>query len=159
MMRASSCESKRHELSSSSRSLPLNGSIQAFSHGEPGSMKSEPALLNRHQSCTACATNSGTVVEAHVVRRPVLQDEAIQDIDDAVGNDATIDVDRECFAGKWDNFLTPPDDDRIFVDGDGEVRKTLASRIGEVRRELRCIVDGVTQIEKKPLGARKQKKL
>jgi hypothetical protein len=101
----------------------------------------------------------GTVVEAHVVRRPVLQDEAIQDIDDAVGIDATIDVDRECFAGKWDNVLTPPDDDRIFVDGDGEVRKTLAYRIGEVRRELRCIVDGVTQIEKKPLGARKQKKL
>jgi hypothetical protein len=59
MTRASSSESKRHELSSSSRSLPLNGSIQAFSHGEPGSMKSEPALLNRHQSCTACATNSG----------------------------------------------------------------------------------------------------
>jgi hypothetical protein len=58
-----------------------------------------------------------------------------------------------------DNILTPQDDDRIFVDGDGEVPKTLASRIGEVRRELRCIVDGVTQIEKKPLGARKQKKL
>jgi hypothetical protein len=76
----------------------------------------------------------GTVVEAHVVRRPVLQNAAIQDIDDAVGIDATIDVDRECFAGKWDNILTPPDDDRIFVDGDGEVRKTLASRIGEVRR-------------------------
>jgi hypothetical protein len=48
---------------------------------------------------------------------------------------------------------------QIFVDGDGEVRKTLASRIGEVRRELRCIVDGVTQIGKKPIGARKQKKL
>jgi hypothetical protein len=85
--------------------------------------------------------------------------QAIQGIGDAVGIDATIDVDRECFAGKWDNFLTPPDDDRIFVDGDGEVRKTLASRIGEVRRELRCIVDGVTQIGKKPIGARKQKKL
>jgi len=53
--------------------------------------------------------------------------QAIQDIGDAVGIDATIDVDRECFAGKWD-------DDRIFVEGDGEVRKTLASRIGEVRR-------------------------
>ena len=85
--------------------------------------------------------------------------QAIQDIGDAVGIDATIDVDRECFAGKWDNFFTPPDDDRIFVEGDGEVRKTLASRIGEVRRELRRIVDGVTQIGKKPIGARKQKKL
>jgi hypothetical protein len=29
----------------------------------------------------------------------VLQDEAIRDIDDAVGIDATIDVDRECSAG------------------------------------------------------------
>ena len=34
-------------------------STQAFCHGEPGSMKSEPAPLNRHQSLTACATNSG----------------------------------------------------------------------------------------------------
>jgi hypothetical protein len=48
--RASRSESKRHELSSSSRSLPLNDSIQAFCHGEPGSTKSEPAPLNRHQS-------------------------------------------------------------------------------------------------------------
>jgi hypothetical protein len=102
----------------------------------------------------------GTVVEAHVVRRPVLQDEAIQDIDDAVGIDATIDVDRECFAGKWDNILTPPDDDRIFVDGDGEVRKTLASRTGEVRRELRCIVDGLLKSRRSrlALGSRRNYK-
>jgi molybdopterin-guanine dinucleotide biosynthesis protein len=33
--RASRSESKRHELSSSSRSLPLNDSIQAFCHGDP----------------------------------------------------------------------------------------------------------------------------
>jgi hypothetical protein len=37
----------------------LNDSIQAFCHGEPGSMNSEPVPLNRHQSFTACATNSG----------------------------------------------------------------------------------------------------
>jgi hypothetical protein len=67
----------------------------------------------------------------------MLQDQSIQDIDDAVGVDAAINLDRECFAGKWDNILTPADDDRIFVDGDGEVWKTLASRTGEVRRELR----------------------
>jgi hypothetical protein len=51
--RASCSESKRHELSSSSRGLALNDSTQAFCHGEPGSMKSEPVPLNRHQSCTA----------------------------------------------------------------------------------------------------------
>ncbi len=45
--RASSSESNCHELSSSSRSRPLNDSIQAFCHGEPGSMNSEPAPLNR----------------------------------------------------------------------------------------------------------------
>jgi hypothetical protein len=43
--RASGSESKRQELSSSSRSGPLNDSTQAFCQGEPGSMKSEPALL------------------------------------------------------------------------------------------------------------------
>lgn len=40
-----------------------------------------------------------TIVEAHVVRRSVLEGQAIQDIDDAVSVDGTIDVDRERFAG------------------------------------------------------------
>jgi len=38
----------------------------------------------------------GAVVEAHVVRRPVFEGQAIQDIDDAVGVDGAIDFDREC---------------------------------------------------------------
>lgn len=38
--RASSSESKRRELSTSSRSLPLNDSIRASPHDEPGSMNS-----------------------------------------------------------------------------------------------------------------------
>ena len=53
--RASSRLSKRHELRSSSRSRPLNDSIQAFCHGEPGSMKMLLASLNRHQSAMAWA--------------------------------------------------------------------------------------------------------
>jgi hypothetical protein len=46
---------------------------------------------------------------------------------------------------------------QIFVDGDGEVRKTLASRTGEVRRELRCIVDGLLKSRRSrlALGSRK----
>lgn len=49
---------KRHKLSSSSRSLASKDSTKAFCHGDPRSMKSEPALFNWHQSLTACATNS-----------------------------------------------------------------------------------------------------
>jgi hypothetical protein len=37
----------------------LNDSIRAFCHGEPGSMNSEATPVNRHQSFTAWATNSG----------------------------------------------------------------------------------------------------
>jgi hypothetical protein len=85
--RASRSESKRHELSSSSRSRPLNDSIQAFCHGEPGSMKSEPAPLNRHQPPDGVRHELWTVVEAHVVWRSLFEGQAIQDIDDAVGID------------------------------------------------------------------------
>lgn len=34
---------------------------QAFCAGQPGWIKSEPALLNRHQSLPACATKSGVI--------------------------------------------------------------------------------------------------
>ena len=40
-------------LRSSSRSRRVNDSIQAFCHGERGSMKIELTPLNRHQSATA----------------------------------------------------------------------------------------------------------
>jgi hypothetical protein len=49
---------------SSSRRRPLNDSIHAFCHGEPGSMNSEAALLNRHQSLTAWATDVFPVNES-----------------------------------------------------------------------------------------------
>jgi hypothetical protein len=55
--------SKTQPLSSSSRRRLLNDSIQAFCHGEPGSMKIEPTPLNRHQSASALATNSGPLSE------------------------------------------------------------------------------------------------
>jgi hypothetical protein len=45
---ASSRLSKRQALSKSSRSRPLNDSIQAFCHGEQGSMKTELKSLKRH---------------------------------------------------------------------------------------------------------------
>jgi hypothetical protein len=57
--RAAKTESKRQALSSWSRSRLLNDSIQAFCHGEPGSMDSEEALSNRPEWLTAWATNSG----------------------------------------------------------------------------------------------------
>ncbi|ORW71611.1 hypothetical protein AWC23_12575 [Mycobacterium saskatchewanense] len=68
MTRASRSESKRHELSSSSRRRPLNDSIQAFCHGESGSMKSEPAPLNSAPIAYGVGHELGAVVEAHVVR-------------------------------------------------------------------------------------------
>lgn len=37
----------------SSRSRPLNDSIQAFCHGDPGSMNAVLVPLNRHRSATA----------------------------------------------------------------------------------------------------------
>ena len=45
--------SKWRLLRNSSRKRPLNDSIQAFSQGEPGSMKIDLVSLNRHQSATA----------------------------------------------------------------------------------------------------------
>ena len=55
---------------------------------------------------------------------------------------------------------TSRDDDRIFVDGDGEVRKTLAARTGEIMPfELRCTVDGATQIDSKALEKSSEQKL
>ena len=47
----------------------------------------------------------GAVVEAHVVRRPVFEGQAIQDIDDAVGVDGAIDFDREGFAGELVDYV------------------------------------------------------
>jgi len=38
---------------------PLNDSIQAFCQGLPGSMKTVPVPVDRHQSLTAMAMNSG----------------------------------------------------------------------------------------------------
>jgi hypothetical protein len=92
---ASRSESKRHELSSSSRSRPLNDSIQAFCQGDPGSMKSEPVALKSAPVMHGVRHELGAVVEAHVVRRPVFEGQTIQDIDDAVDVDGPIDFDRE----------------------------------------------------------------
>ena len=50
---ASSRLSKRQALSSSSRSHPLNDSIQAFCHGEQGSMKTELKSFERHHFISA----------------------------------------------------------------------------------------------------------
>jgi hypothetical protein len=64
---------------------------------------------------------------------------------------------REAVA-EWDDILQPPGSDRIFVDGDAEGRQLLKDRLHKVRSDIQCIVDGVTAIEKKPHGARKQKR-
>lgn len=68
-------------------------------------------------------------------------------------------VDIRAAVDEWDNILQPPGSDQIFVDGDREGRERLAARLEKVRSDTRCIVDGITQIEKKPLGTRKQQRL
>lgn len=60
---------------------------------------------------------------------------------------------------EWDDILQPPGSDQIFVDGDRDRRERLAARLEQVRSDTRCIVDGITQIEKKPFGTRKQQRL
>lgn len=94
MTRASRRESKRHELSNSSRMRPLNDSIQAFCQGDPGSMNNDPVSFNRHQSLTAWAREFGSRVEPHVVRLAVLCGQAVEDVDDTVGVDGPVEVDR-----------------------------------------------------------------
>ena len=125
--RASSSESKRHELSSSSRSRPLNDSIQAFCHGEPGSMKSEAAPVNRHESLTAWATNSGPLSKRHVGRGAEPQGETIQYGDAAIGVDAAV----TSFASLPERAEYPPGG--RFGHGSGRVtgpRRGNASRGG-----------------------------
>lgn len=60
---------------------------------------------------------------------------------------------------EWNNVLQPPGSDRIFVDGDADGRARLLARVKRVYDDTNCIVDGITTIEKKPLGTRKQQKL
>ncbi len=68
-------------------------------------------------------------------------------------------ADLRAAVNEWDSILQPPGTDQIFVDGDPEGRARLADRLERVRSDTRCIVDGITQIEKKPLGTRKQQRL
>ena len=98
--RASSSESKRHALSSSSRSRPLNDSIQAFCHGEPGIDEQRSGAVESAPVVDGVGDELGPVVETHVGRGAPLQGELIQDGDDAVGVDAAIHVDRQGFAGE-----------------------------------------------------------
>ena len=46
-----------------------------------------------------------TVVQAHVVRRAPLAGEAPQDGDDAVGVDAAINIDRQCLASEFIDYV------------------------------------------------------
>lgn len=63
------------------------------------SMNSDAALLNRHQSLTAWAMNSGPLAKAHVGRCTPFQGELIQDCDGAVGVDTAVDVDVQGLRG------------------------------------------------------------
>jgi nitrogen-specific signal transduction histidine kinase len=50
----------------------------------------------------------GTVVEAHVGRRASLEGRGVQDVDDAVGVDATINVDGEGLPGEFVDQVQSP---------------------------------------------------
>ncbi|MEE6167016.1 MULTISPECIES: hypothetical protein [unclassified Mycolicibacterium] len=62
-------------------------------------------------------------------------------------------------ANEWDDVLQPPGSDRIFVDGDADGRARLLALLRRVYDDTNYIVDGITTIEKKPLGTKKQQKL
>lgn len=68
-------------------------------------------------------------------------------------------IDVRAAVDEWENILQPPGSDQIFVDGDREGRERLAARLETVRDDIRCLIDGITQIEKKPLGTSKQQRL
>jgi hypothetical protein len=60
---------------------------------------------------------------------------------------------------EWDYVLTPPGSDRIFVDGDADGRARLLARLEKVQDDTQTVIDGITTIQKKPLGTRKQQRL
>ena len=96
--RASSRESKRHELRSSSRSRPSKLSIQAFCHGDPGSMNVVPVPLNRHQASTAAQRTRdhcriARTLVLHAVRRGGRGPQRR-------GVDGAVDFDGQGFAGE-----------------------------------------------------------
>ena len=99
--RASRRMSNSNRFNSSSRSLPLNDSIHAFCHGDPGSMKTVSTVVSLHQSATACATKFRAVVEPDVPRHATLERESIQDGDHRVGVDPAVDEDRGTLPGEF----------------------------------------------------------
>src|ERR1035438_7303743 len=84
---ASSRLSKRQPLRYSSRSRPLNDSIQAFCQGDPGSMKAMSVSLNRHQSGNDVVDELGPVLEAHVGRSSSLCHHAVEASHHPIGVD------------------------------------------------------------------------
>ena len=68
--------------------------------GEPGSMNSEPVLVEPAPVSDGVGDELGTIVEPHVDRcGPALGSEAIQDRNDTVGIDGAIDLDRQALRG------------------------------------------------------------
>ena len=97
---ASSRLSKCQPLRSSSRSRPLKLSIQAFCHGEPGSMKTVSTPLKRHQSATAASDELWAVVEPQERGRAAFGRESVEGRDDLVRVAVPADDDRRAFAGE-----------------------------------------------------------
>ncbi len=97
---ASSRLSNCHRLSSSSRNLPLNDSIHAFCHGEPGSMNTLPVPVNRHQSGSP-GWRARPVVHPHIDRwAAAFGGETFEHGNDPVRVDRAVDLDRQTFAGE-----------------------------------------------------------
>jgi hypothetical protein len=65
-------------------------------------------------------------------------------------------LERACIV--WEEMRHPPDDDSVFLaDVEAAQRERLANALQAVHREMRCIIDGITEIEKRPLSLRKQR--
>ncbi|BCO99317.1 hypothetical protein [Mycobacterium intracellulare] len=61
---------------------------------------------------------------------------------------------------KWEEVRHPPTDDSIFLaDVQADRRAEVSERLQKVQRQIGCILDGVREIDKKPLRTRQQVKL
>src|SRR5215203_1353874 len=133
---ASSRLSNCQLFSSSSRRRPLNDSIQAFCHGEPGSMNAVPTPLKRHQSATALAMNSGPLSNRTNAGAPRGDHEPVETGDHTISVDRTLDHDGRALAGELVDDIEQlqgaavDGDVELEVQGPQGVRRDRAHRPG-----------------------------
>ena len=109
--------------------------------GEPGSMKTVPTPLKRHQSATAAAMNSGPLSKRTKAGAPRVGDQPVEDGDDLVGVDGAVHDDGGALAGVLVDDVEQLQD--AAVDGDVELEvhrpQGVRARSGTwPRRRCRC---------------------